>query len=137
MISKKSKASQIYAIDINKVAIEYLIKNIDLNKVTNIFPIEGDIRKVIHQIPLVDRIIMNLPMESEKYLDYAIQKLKGTGIIHLHKIGTQDECKTFENEINNRITKKGFDLVNINKINLGSYSATKNHYCFDLKIKRH
>ena len=137
MISKNSKASKIYAIDINKFAIEYLIKNIDINKVNNIFPIEGDVREVIHQIPFVDRIIMNLPMESEKYLNYAIQKLKPIGQIHLHKICTEDECGILKKELQNIIKKKGFELLNITENNLGSYSARKNHYCLDLNIKKH
>jgi tRNA (guanine37-N1)-methyltransferase len=136
MISKYSRASQIYSIDINKHAMEYLIKNIDLNKVQNIFPLEGDARKLIHRIPLVDRVIMNLPFDSDKFIDLAFQKMNIHGIIHLHKIINVDHVKNYKTELKEKCGIYGFESKRIKTINLGSYSAKLNHYCFDMSVSK-
>jgi tRNA (guanine37-N1)-methyltransferase len=135
MISKYSKAREIYSIDINKKAIEYLIKNIDLNKVVNIFPLEGDAQILINKIPKVDRIIMNLPTEAHKFLKIAISKLKDTGIIHYHKMIKISELDEQKKWIKSKISDFGFEITDIQEINLGSFSPKINHFCFDLELK--
>ncbi len=86
-IARHGKASRVYAVDINPAAIRYLKDNIKLNKVEDIIiPLQGDIREVVNKLPeKVDRIIMNLPAHAIKFLDLAIETLKGEGIIHYYE----------------------------------------------------
>lgn len=135
MIAKYSQAGAIYAIDVNKYAIEYLIKNIDLNKVSNIFPLEGDAKECIENVPAVDRIIMNLPMESNMYLPSAMTTLKNNGIIHYHIMLTEDDLNDHSTWLEAVLKDHRFKLVNSDIHNLGSYSPKVNHYCFDLNLK--
>jgi tRNA (guanine37-N1)-methyltransferase len=136
LISKLSHAYQIYSIDMNKDAIEYLIKNIDRNKATNIFPLEGDVRKLINKLPSVDRIIMNLPKNAHNYLDCALLKLKSKGIIHFHDLVRFDDIDKRKVWLESVVSDHGFKLLDATEINLNSYSAKINHYCFDLNLKK-
>ena len=94
LIAKKVKDDKVYAVDINPYAIMYLKKNIELNRVEGkIIPILGDIEKVVEQIgkEKANRVIMNLPENSYRYLKTACNLLMEKGIIHFY-------C--FENEPN-------------------------------------
>src|SRR4030042_4224625 len=84
-IARFSKPSKIYAIDINPVAILYLQKNIQLNKVDGkIEVILGDCRTVVKKLGKIsDRVIMGYLPDTKKFLDTAFSVLKEKGgIIH-------------------------------------------------------
>jgi tRNA (guanine37-N1)-methyltransferase len=135
MIAKHTQAQSVFSIDLNKDAIEYLIKNIDLNKVSNIFPMEGDVSDMIKWIPKVDRIIMNLPHNARDYLPQAFAVIKPKGIIHLHDIirlqALEEQIKQFKT----MVASHGFKVKNISEFNLGSYSPALYHICFDMQVE--
>ncbi|WP_456326634.1 class I SAM-dependent methyltransferase [Palaeococcus sp. (in: euryarchaeotes)] len=81
LLAKKAKL--IFACDINPWAVKYLEENKRLNKVENVIPILGDVRKVTGQIK-ADRIIMNLPKFAHEFLGEAIISVKSGGIIHYY-----------------------------------------------------
>lgn len=98
-IAKKTK---VIAIDINRYAIKLLKENIKLNKIPeeNIMVFEGDCRKVIDKheewFGKADRIIMNYPAESEKFLPWAEKLAKdGTKVHFYHFAKDEDELKTY------------------------------------------
>lgn len=75
LIGKRRKV-RIYAVDKNPRAIEGLKKSIELNRITGIIPVLGDIREVVSDLPDADRAIMDLPMESLKFIDLMAKKSK-------------------------------------------------------------
>ena len=77
------KAKMVFACDINPRAIRYLEENKKLNKVENLIPILGDVRKVAGQIK-ADRVIMNLPKFAHEFLKEAMISVKKGGIIHYY-----------------------------------------------------
>jgi len=85
----KLKKAQVYSFDINPSAINYLKTNCILNKVENlVHPILGDAKKIIQTSmkSTADRIIMNLPSQSLKFIDAACLALKPEGgIIHSYQ----------------------------------------------------
>lgn len=87
-IAKRVDA-QVYAIDINKTAIELLKQNIRLNKVDGrVFPVLGDARRIVDEKLhfQADRVIMNLPGEAENFIDVASRAIKPEGgIIHYYQ----------------------------------------------------
>ncbi|MDL2246384.1 class I SAM-dependent methyltransferase family protein [Methanobrevibacter sp. OttesenSCG-928-K11] len=89
IIIAKEKNVDIVAVDINEIAIEYLNKNIELNKLKGtISPITGDINNVVSdklQTEKFDRIIMNLPGTAYEFLDLAISLIKDNGIINYYE----------------------------------------------------
>ncbi|AXI24982.1 SAM-dependent methyltransferase [Methanofervidicoccus sp. A16] len=77
-------AKKVYAIDINPYAIELLKRNIELNKVKDkIVPILDDVRNVDVS---GNRVIMNLPKYSYKFVDKALDIVEDGGIIHYYTI---------------------------------------------------
>ena len=55
MIAKYARPEVIFAMDLNHDAIEYMKKNIELNKVTNIVPMEGNSRELIFEVPCAEQ----------------------------------------------------------------------------------
>jgi tRNA (guanine37-N1)-methyltransferase len=88
LIAKKRDKVQVYAIDVNPDAIEFLKKNIEVNRVSGkVKPILGDARKVIEEqlVGVADRIIMNLPEKAIEYVDVACKAIKPEGgVIHFY-----------------------------------------------------
>ena len=85
VIEKKAKPSRIIAIEINPSAIEYLWKNIKLNKSELIEVMLGDVAGNIEDYAKkCDRVLMPLPEKSADYVAEAIQCLKPRGVCHFY-----------------------------------------------------
>lgn len=88
MVAKRVGNVKVYAIDLNPVAINYLKKNTELNKVHGkVEPLLGDAREVIRSrlAGVADRVIMNLPGSSINFVSSACEAIKKTGgVIHLY-----------------------------------------------------
>ncbi len=88
LIAKNHYKVQVYAIDANPDAVEYLRTNVRLNRVIDkVHPILGDAKEVIdNEISgIADRVIMNLPEKAIEFVDTACRALKTTGgIIHFY-----------------------------------------------------
>ncbi len=86
------KKARIYSVDINPEAFKYVNENIKLNKlVGEVIPIEGDIRKVINDLPMADRILMNLPGTAKDFLDVAVGHLNKGGILNYYEFSSDYE----------------------------------------------
>jgi tRNA (guanine37-N1)-methyltransferase len=82
LIAKGKKAERVYALDLNPNAIEFLKKNIRLNRVeTRVFPMLGDAQQIIEQklSGVADRVIMNLPEKALGFVDVACKAIKPSG----------------------------------------------------------
>jgi tRNA (guanine37-N1)-methyltransferase len=91
LIAKKHTNVDVYAIDVNPYAIEFLKKNIRLNKVENmVHPILGNAKHIIENrlLKVADRLIMNLPERSIEFIDIACMALKPNGgEVHFYAFG--------------------------------------------------
>jgi tRNA (guanine37-N1)-methyltransferase len=82
LIAKNNEDAKVYAVDMNPEAIEFLKRNISLNRVEKrVFPILGDARRVIADklLGVADRVIMNLPEKAIEYVDAACKATKQPG----------------------------------------------------------
>ncbi len=78
---------KITAIDSNPEAIRYMEKCIGLNSLKgNIEPVCGLSEDIVPRLPEADRIIMNLPHDSSRFLRLAADKLKKGGVVHYYEI---------------------------------------------------
>ncbi len=88
MIAKTVSPVKVYSIDVNPTAVEYMEKNVKINKVQgNVFPILGDSKDIISSQlgGLADRVLMPLPEKALEYLPYALSALKPSGgMIHYY-----------------------------------------------------
>jgi tRNA (guanine37-N1)-methyltransferase len=96
-IAKRHEKVRVHAVDVNPDAIEFLNKNIAVNRVlTKVTPVLGDVRKAVHErfVGVADRVIMNLPEKSIEYVDVACEALKPTGgIMHYYAFTEASERK--------------------------------------------
>ncbi len=95
LIAKTQHDSQIYSADINPEAFRYLKHNILLNRVADqVTPLLGDAGRLVETKlrGTANRVIMNLPSESNKFLPAAVQALKEEGgIIHYYTFASRSD----------------------------------------------
>lgn len=129
VISKHAKPHAVYSIDLNPDAKRFMDRNIAMNKVTNIVPIQGDARAVLREIPKADRIIMNLPQSATDFLTDALRSLNDGGVIHLHRIMEKDAD---HDDILRTASENGFEIEIKEKVELKTYSPTMSVFVFDI-----
>ncbi|MCD7781340.1 MAG: class I SAM-dependent methyltransferase family protein [Methanosphaera sp.] len=125
------KRAKIYSVDINPEAYKYVNENIKLNKlIGEVIPIQGDINEVICDLPLADRILMNLPGSAREFLPLAINHLKKGGILNYYEFSSEyeDVIRHVEEVADNR----DCEVLNIRKVK--SQSPGIWHIGLDIKI---
>ncbi|MCK5548123.1 MAG: class I SAM-dependent methyltransferase family protein [Thermoplasmata archaeon] len=134
MIAKYRSPERVYAIDINPKAMEYLNRNISKNRVERIKPILGDAKEVVGSIEKADRIIMNLPLDSFRYLDAAFSAVKDGGTVHYYEVLNRDVMHERLDQLKEKASGMGRKLdANVREVK--SYSSTKSYFAFDLEIR--
>lgn len=107
-IAKKCK--KVISIEINPDAVEYMKKNIILNKTLNVIPVLGDVKEKSKEFyGICNRIIMPLPETAIDYLDEAIKCCCKNGIIHLY-------CFQKEKEVEERIKQENIKIIGSEKV---------------------
>jgi len=88
LIAKTKRNVTVYAVDINPEAINYLRRNIALNKVEDhVTPLLGDVREIVAMslVGKAGRVIMNLPESAAEFVSTACQALgPDGGVIHYY-----------------------------------------------------
>jgi len=88
LIAKTHENVKVYAVDLNPDAVEFLKKNVRLNKVEDkVNPVLGDARQVVEErlCGVADRVIMNLPEKALEFVDVACKALKPAGgVVHFY-----------------------------------------------------
>ncbi|MEM4301905.1 MAG: class I SAM-dependent methyltransferase family protein [Candidatus Caldarchaeum sp.] len=86
LIARRHPSTTIYAVEKNHAACSYLLENIKLNKVEKqVKPFCGDAAEIVPQLDKqFNRVIMNLPHQSLKYLPLALSKCVSGAVIHLY-----------------------------------------------------
>ncbi len=95
LIAKTRPYSEIYSVDINPDAFRYLKENILLNRVADrVVPLLGDAGQLVEANlqGKANRVIMNLPSESNRFLSAAVQALREEGgIIHYYTFASRGD----------------------------------------------
>ncbi|MCD6477917.1 MAG: class I SAM-dependent methyltransferase family protein [Candidatus Aenigmarchaeota archaeon] len=119
VIARKSNASIIYSVELNKKAHEYAVKNVHLNKVDNrVVPVLGSVRDVCPSLnEKFDRIIMPLPESAYKFLDLAFSYSKKGTIIHLYGISEEKNLfKDLEEKVKSAVNGKKYEIIEKKKV---------------------
>jgi len=141
IIAKKNPGVRVYACDINPSAYQYLVENIRLNKVEDrVKPYLGDARELSERDlkGIGDRIIMNLPMSSEFYLDVARNTVKDSGgVVHLHVflekgVGADEKYASIEESFRNL----GCETRLLSSRRIREVAPFKYHWGFDIEVKQ-
>ena len=134
-IAKRAAPSIVYAADINPAALEYLKRNIRLNRARGVEPILGDARELPAKIPAVDRIIMNLPHSASEFLPQAMRLLRPGGTVHLYDLLEPEERQRRSSELASMIKNEGRAVGRIAARLVRGYSAVSSHFVFDIVIR--
>jgi tRNA (guanine37-N1)-methyltransferase len=135
VISKNTKAKEIYGIEINPTAHKYASENLKLNKTSNVNLFLGDVNKILPKISKrFDRILMPLPKGAESFLKLALTKIKKKGIIHLYSFAEENKYENTLNVINSECkkSKKRCEILRITKC--GQFSPRVYRICMDFKV---
>lgn len=131
-IAKTRKVEKVIAVDINPAAIEYLKKNIVLNKVEKVEAVCADAKEYIKTVDPVDRIIMNLPHTGFEYLGDAIQACAEEATVHFYEI--TDEVETRAKDIEALAILLGRSAKVVGTREVRTYSPTESQWAFDIKV---
>ena len=92
LVIAKYKKADVYAVEINPYAYSLMVENVKMNKlVGRIFPILGDVRDVIDELPMSDRVLMPLPGSADKFLDCAFKILNPDGHLHFYSFSSEGQ----------------------------------------------
>ena len=139
VIAKKSKAKEIYCIEISRIASKYAIENVKLNKLNNVKIIRGDVKRIIPKLKIkFDRIIMARPQLKETFLKWAFMVSKKDTIIHFHDFLKEQDIKSVKEKIEieakkARKIKKNIKILGIKKVR--EIAPYKYNIRVDFKIK--
>jgi tRNA (guanine37-N1)-methyltransferase len=118
LIAKTHENVQVYAVDANPYAIEYLNTNIRINRVVGkIHPLLGNARQVISgkTSGAADRVIMNLPGKAMEFVDVACKAIKEKGgIIHFYFFtDSSNSLETVKTRLAEAVEKSGRNVKTV------------------------
>jgi tRNA wybutosine-synthesizing protein 2 len=133
----KSKAGRVVAFEINPEAYRYLVKNIQLNKVSEkVTAYNDDCRNAVKYglAHGADRVVMGYLFGTIEYLPAALQIAKDGAAIHFHEAAEPREgwknlynkCLAVSETMEYRLELSGYRVVK-------SYSPKIWHYVLDLR----
>ena len=132
-IAKFTGASKIIACEKNPDSYEFLVKNVEINSVTDtVQPMLGDNRD-IPGTNFADRILMGYVQKTSEFLDKALEMVKEGGIIHYHDTFYVNEYKQKINEI---FSSKPIEYEILGIKEVKSFAPSVSHYVADVKIKQ-
>jgi tRNA (guanine37-N1)-methyltransferase len=131
LIAKSAKPKEVYAVELNPSAVEYMKENIRLNKV-DVKAILGDAGVEVGKHGLFDRIIMPLPKDAGNFLDKALPAVKKGGVINYYTFkGTTEEAAQ---EVKDICSKLGYKIEVLDSVECGTYSPQLSRMCVDFKV---
>jgi tRNA (guanine37-N1)-methyltransferase len=125
---------EVYAIDINPDAYELLRENIRLNKVTEkIKPLLGDATELSPK-GQANRVIMNLPMKADRYLDAAMDTIN-EGTIHFYAVSHEDDLFNPWIKLADQVGEKKGRKVEIRCTRIvRPYAPRRHHVALDIEV---
>ncbi len=89
-ITLSSRAALVVASDINPAAVTLLLENSLINRVSNVLPILADASVLSRIFPRgFSRVIMNLPLGGQQFLEDAFALCRSGGTIHFYTLESE------------------------------------------------
>ena len=118
LIAKTHENVKVYAVDVNPHAVEFLKKNVRLNRVEGkVYPILGDAKQIVEQrlSGVADRVVMNLPEKAVEFVDAACEAIKPTGgIVHFYSfVNASDSLENVKRRFVDAVKESGREVEKI------------------------
>jgi len=135
VISRNAKARKIIGIEKNRLAHEYALKSLALNKIKNVRFILGDVRKAIPRLRIkFDRIVMPLPKNADSFLDTALRVAKKNTVVHIYLFLEKEGLEESKRRLRKICSKEGVRIKLLGLTKCGQYSPTTFRTCLDFQI---
>jgi len=135
VFAKNTEAKKIIGVELNKEGHAYGLKNVELNKVTNVELFEGDVTDVVPKLKQqFDRITMPLPHTGEEFLPIALDAIKKHGVIHYYCFIDKENIESERERIQKLVEGHGKKAKTITPIICGQHSPKRHRMCYDIEI---
>ena len=136
VISKNTKAKEIYAVELNPEAHKYAEENVRLNRANNVHLFMGDVYEVVPKLKKkFDHIFMPLPMGAEDFLDVALNSAKEKCQIHFYDFLMEDEIPDKAvSKIDKACKKSKKECKVLGHNRCGQFSPYKFRICVDFSV---
>lgn len=135
VIAKKKPNAKIWAVELNPDAYKYLEENIRINRITNITPIKGNVKKVLPAMKeKFNRIIAVLPKTAFDFLDIILKAASKNTIVHFYVIMHENDVKTKTQKIITAGKKLKKKIKILRKIKAGKYGPHIWRWCIDFQV---
>jgi tRNA (guanine37-N1)-methyltransferase len=137
-LAKKFKNSTVTAIEENPASVRYMKENIVLNRLKNVIPVKGDVKKVAKRFKeSADRIIMPLPWSSLDFLDEALLVAKKWATVQIYIFGkTEGLASDSWKKIIAHSRKNRYKVKRIFSRAVRTYSLTESEIVIDYEIRK-
>ncbi|MBR6204528.1 MAG: class I SAM-dependent methyltransferase family protein [Candidatus Methanomethylophilaceae archaeon] len=131
VICRLARPEAVYSIDLNPEAERFARINAEKNHADRLRPMTGDSSELVYSLPMADRIIMNLPQIADRFLRFAMDRLKVGGVAHMYKIIEREAFPGFCDGLVSGMSEIGFG-IRIESSELKTYSPTMSVYSLDI-----
>lgn len=137
-ISKNVAETKVVAIELNRAAYKYMLENIQINRLSNVKAVLGDVKSVAKMhANSADRIVMPLPKSSMDFLDSVYTVARKSAVVHLYAFS---ESKSPFNDVIKRIRehskKRNYSVRVLDKRVVRPYSAKECEVVIDYAIRK-
>jgi tRNA wybutosine-synthesizing protein 2 len=134
-IAVRRPDAYIHACELNPVSFAYLVRNIRLNRVSNVVPLLGDCREVA-PCGVADWVLMG-HFDGREYLDVAFSALRGKGTILYHELCPKEQ---YPDAMTCRLAAAARsnwrDVITIRTRIVKSYAPGILHVAAELQVRR-
>ncbi len=131
VICRLARPKVVYSIDLNPEAERFARRNAERNHVSQLVPMTGDSSKLVYDLPMADRMIMNLPQTADRFLGCALDRTKVGGTVHMYKIIEREAFPGFCAGLVEEMSRHGVG-IRIESFELKTYSPTMSVYAMDI-----
>ncbi|ASJ10693.1 tRNA (guanine-N1)-methyltransferase [Thermococcus sp. P6] len=132
LLAKKVKL--VFACDLNPWAVRYLEENVRLNRLNNVVPVLGDVRKVAGKV-VADRVIMNLPKFAGRFLREAMLSVRDGGVVHYYGFGPEEDLfSEHEERIRATAEELGFGVEVLERRKVRPYAPRQFNVAIDFRV---
>ncbi|MFH1664328.1 MAG: class I SAM-dependent methyltransferase family protein [archaeon] len=135
VFARNTKAKEVYGIELNPAGHKLGLENVELNKLTNVTLIEGDVKKVVPTMhKKFDRISMQLPKSAADFLPEAFMLAKTGTTIHFYDFLHENDFEQAEEKIKKACKTARLKYKKLGLYKCGQFSPGKFRVCLDFRI---
>ncbi len=141
VIAKYAQPKIVYALDKNKIAVNYALKNIKMNNVLDKIEImhadAEKVGKIFNKKGVkANRVIMNLPFSAYLFFKYALKIIDTSCVMHYYDILKEDIINLRVKELKKIAEQNKISLTDFNIKKIKTYAPREFYIGIDITAKR-